>query len=192
MATKKLKLNFKPKLVLDFSPARCYMRERTHSYLWLREEFGEGVFLTLESGQVDLARASLVDGKYYIRLAGELEELVPIAYDFKQALEKYWESPLTKSPEAEAELATLLGRAPRKAVMATAKPKKVSVVKPVSGSPQVAGYTLTELCGELKLDPSDARKAIRDKVKKPGSRWEWVSKDCPEVLEVRAILKGLK
>ena len=68
------------------------------------------------------------------------------------------------------------------------KPEKRSK-KPASAPKDPAGYTLQALCAELKLDPTEVRKALRAaKVEKPGARWEWPNAEAAAA--VRAVLEA--
>jgi hypothetical protein len=113
-------------------------------------------------------------------------DLQTYAYDFVKAVRKFHESTLRRTPEAEREMRQVLGIPldthlddPRisgqgeleKAPRAERKAK-------ASGEPKAAaGFTLQELCAELKLDPTEARKTMRGaKIEKPGARWEWATR----------------
>lgn len=199
-------------------PTKVYMRDRTHTYLWLRDGHKYGYFLTMDSGTIEVARVDMVteviepevkaDKKAKIaakpavtkdvyRVWADREttwDLVPHAYDFKKAVEKYHTSLLGRTAAAEREMRAILGLAQLDADVADdtvigEPPKPVAgttgAVKglrepraerqPREPKPErVKGYTLQELCAELKKDPTEARKALRGaKVEKPGAQWEW-------------------
>lgn len=68
------------------------------------------------------------------------------------------------------------------------KPNRVRKVrKPGVPPPSREGLvTLAEICEELKIEPRDARKTLRNKVEKPDAGWAW---PADEAAKVKAILK---
>lgn len=170
-------LDFTPRtqrLIIDFTPPlpRCYLRGKTHTYIWLRDLPRAGVFLTMESGIIEVVKVPLVDGKYHVTKFrdGTLE---PIQYDLRKAIEVYAKSTLEKTPAARREIARIMGQEVEEEVeKAPQEPRGVRS--------EGAAVSLAELCAELGLEPSAARKKLRGKVEKPGSRWEWTN---PEDIE---------
>lgn len=68
------------------------------------------------------------------------------------------------------------------------KPNKVRKVRAPSAAPVSRDglITLAEICEELKMEPRDARKILRDKVEKPDAGWCWPPE---EAKKIKAILK---
>lgn len=68
------------------------------------------------------------------------------------------------------------------------KPNRVRKVrKPGVPPPSRDGLvTLADLCAELKIEPRDARKTLRNKVEKPDAGWAW---PADEAAKIRTILK---
>lgn len=188
-----MKLDFTPvrkKITLDFRH-RIFMRDRTHTYLWLRDGRSYGYFLTMDSGTIEVVKLEMANGTYRVYESGQkFWELEPFEkpYSFEKAVRMYWESTMGRTEKAEREMCDILGTEPgRKAIrdMDTPQPKRE---KPASAPKQPSGgaFSLAELCAEINMDPSDARKLLRGRVEKPGSKWEWPSKDAAS--GVRAIL----
>lgn len=178
-----MKINFRPTV---------YMRDRTHTYLWIRDEDYEGLFLTMDSGSITLERIPLTglkDDKIYTVYQDSKTtwELTPYRYDFLKALDKYHTSLLARTDEAEAEMAALLGVAPRPQVVThQPKPMRAAGAHP---EPLGRGYSLSQLCLELKMDPGEARQRLRKtKVQKPGGSWSWPNAEA--ALSVRKLLGG--
>lgn len=196
------------KIVVDFGPpaTQVWMRGKTHSYLWIRDEFAEGVFLTMDSGSISLVKLPMIvpenGGKehtYRVQYDREdFEDLTPIAYDFRKAVERYHTSLLARSTQAEAEMRVILGLEALKEgeTLPGAVPPPKRAPKPAKAPSEVrekqpGGYSLQTLCEELKLDPTEARKALRAaKAEKPGGRWEWPNAEAAAA--VRAILEKLQ
>lgn len=225
MPAKKIKIDFTPeapvaapavkpapvkktaagKLLLDFT-ARVWMRDKTHTYLWLRDGYKFGYFLTMDSGSIEIVKIDIftevlepevkADKKAKIaakpavtrdtyRVWHDREttfDLTPYAYDFKAAVQKYHESHLGRSAAAEREMREILGL-PQLADSVTDADLAVQPQerkRAPKGEPKpAAGYTLQQLCEELKLDPTEARKTLRGKkIEKPGARWEWATKEA--------------
>lgn len=214
----KIKLNFGPevkpaKLRLDFRPT-VYMRDRTHTYLWLRDGYKFGYFLTMDSGSITVSRVDIIeiidepevkaDKKLKITAKAAVVheayrvfeshenfwDLVPYDYDMLRAVQKYHSSPLGRSVAAEREMRTILGLPPLAESITDADLSPAAKSPKVPSEPRAsAGYTLQELCAELKLDPTEARKALRAaKIEKPGSRWEWPNAEAAAA--VRAVLEA--
>lgn len=209
-ARKALTKGTKPETTVrvEFRPT-VYMRDRTHTYLWLRDGYKFGYFLTMDSGMITVAKVDIVeetvtpevkaDKKLKIahkpavirevyRTWSDREtayDLTPHKYDFLKAVAKYHESTLRRTPEAEREMRGFLGL-PLDANLDDPRITGQGEVdlKPRERKPReqrepktAAGFTLQELCAELKLEPSEARKTLRGaKIEKPGARWEWASR----------------
>lgn len=187
-----MKIDFSPKRVLsiDFSP-RVFMRDRTHTYLFLREKKGKGQFLTMESGTIEIVRVPLEDGEYRVwkRNEGEVQDpkvtlifypLVPYEADPMRAINTYWASPLDKSPAAIRELRVLLGLPPSE--------EPEGYKERGSTSPKAAktstGASLADLCTELGIEGSAARKVLRkEQIEKPGDRWEWTDPEAAQKIK---------
>ena len=61
-------------------------------------------------------------------------------------------------------------------------PKGVRVPTPKSNS---GVYTLSQICEELEVSPSKARKALRSKrLKPPSGKWEWAENEVGQIKEV--------
>lgn len=111
------------------------------------------------------------------------------AKSLAEAVEVFEKSVLPKTPEAAREICRLLGK-PVKEREATVVRQEASA-RPAPAAKPVAGYSLAKLCEELKIDPFEARKALRAaKAKKPGGRWEWATKD--DAKDAIEILKKAK
>jgi len=175
---KTLKLNFAVRnpLVLDFSPPvpRCYVRDKTHTYIWLRDLKNVGLFLTMDSGSIEVVKARLEEGKY--RVNGHKEDLlIPIQYDLLEAIKIYHFSTLEKSVSAKKEIGQLLGLDTSGLKDPAESSEKKQPEKPSKELRKNGDFTLAGLCAELGIEPSVARKKLRGKVDKPGSRWEWAT-----------------
>lgn len=168
---------------LDFHQ-RTYMRDGTHSYLWLRDEEFEGVFLTMDSGEIEVVKVPR-DGEGQYRVAwgaGKVSVLTPYEPDnFERALWIYARSTLSKSEDAQHELSSWLGgnvpKPPRRKLKRAATESA-----PKSPRPSVAtgGLSLQDICQELGIEPSEARKALRKQFQKPGSSWAWATREAAE------------
>lgn len=173
------------KIYLNQRPI-VYMRDRTHTYLWIRDESEfVGLFLTMDTGTITLARVNIEDGVYRVYEDAEHSwDLVPYEYNPQKAFLKYQDSLLDRTPKAEAEMLAILalfpGPLPKPKVRLatvpqTAEPKARSVASKASGG----GYSLAQLCTEIGMDPSKARKILRNKkIEKPGGKWEWASAEA--------------
>lgn len=176
-------LDFTPqtqRLIIDFTPPlpRCYLRGKTHTYIWLRDKAQVGIFLTMEAGIIEVVKVPLVDGKYHVmRFKDSLLE--PIQYDLRKAVDVYAKSTLEKTPAARKEIARIMGQEVEE------EPEKAPQ-EPRAARSGGAAVSLAELCAELGLEPTAARKKLRGKVEKPGSRWEWT--DPEEIERVRGYL----
>jgi len=210
---KKLRLDFTPvkpvpktgKIRLDFRPL-VFMRDRTHSYLWVRDGRSYGYFLTIDSGSVELVKVDIeityerdeknkIIGETKVYRVYETKEkyfdLEPKNYDFRKALEKYHSSLLSRSNKAEREMRALLGLEPLELtdeegdVTPQSKPERAPKGEPKAA----AGYSLAALCAELKMEPGEARKILRSKkIEKPGGKWEWASPEA--AAHIRTALGG--
>lgn len=157
-----------------------FMRDRTHTYLMLTRADYSGRFLTIDRGLVEVVVLPLVDDKFWVGS----EELVPYAYDFLKAVEKYSTSTLQKTPEALAEIMALLEGRP--VVIHQPEPAAPAKVQKQASS---GGYSLADLCKEAGIDPGEARKKLRQaKVEKPGARWDWPN--AAAAASVLAVLKS--
>lgn len=167
---------------LNFRPV-VYMRDRTHTYLWLRDVKGKGVFLTMESGTIEVVKLNFSDDAYHVTHADIHWQLTPHQYDPILAFKKYHDSLLNKSEQAAEELAIILslepGPKPDKKVA-----EKLAIVQVPSKAKKervFGGYSLAEMCKELGIDPSEARKTLRNKrVEKPSGKWEWPNREAAE------------
>jgi hypothetical protein len=194
----------KQKIVVDFTPTatRVFMRRRTHTYLHLRDEDAEGLFLTMDSGTLSVVRLPIVIGEHHSVYRvwfnrEDYEDLEPFAYDFVEAVRKYHTSLLGRTAGAEREMRAILGLPELEESVTdadlAAKPveRKRSRKEPsVASEKPAGGYTLQALCAELGIDPTDARKHLRQqKVEKPGGRWEWASAEA--AAPVRTLLEAM-
>lgn len=194
------------KVVVDFTPTvtRVYSRRRTHFYLHLRDEAGEGLFLTMEPGSVTVVRCPLVipDGAhhavYRVTFGKEdFEDLEPRVYDFVEAVRKFHTSGLGRTAGAEREMRAILGLealsdAVSDADLAVSRPERKRAAKApsVASEKQAGGYTLQALCAELDIEPTEARKYLRQqKAEKPGGRWEWPSAEA--AASIRSMLETM-
>jgi len=200
------------KLLLDFR-CRVFMRDRTHTYLWLRDGRSYGYFLTLDPGSVTIVKVD-IETEYERDEKGKITketkvyrvyedkehfwDLVAYPYDFVKAVEKYHTSHLGRSAAAEREMRAILGLEALPADVTDEdlapdppEPDEKGTGKaPNKPAKAPGGYTLQSLCLELKLDPTEARKTLRSKkVEKPGGRWEWPSAEAAAA--VRAILSAV-
>lgn len=143
----------------------------------------------------------------------EAYDLEPYVYDFKQAVKNYHSSLLARTVAAEREMRRILdlppldsslsdesvigetpklGTKPTGAVKGLREPSQERQPKqPKEPKPErVKGYSLAQLCAELKVDPTEARKALRgSKVQKPGGTWEWASKEAAAA--ARAVIEKM-
>lgn len=189
-----MRLNFTKSITVDFTP-RVYVRDRTHTYLFLRERKEKGYFLTMDNGVVEVVKLPMEGGEFRVWKSneGEVEEKVariyhalkPVDYDLMKALRTYWDSTLEKTSAADRELRLLLG-------MQVQDPGDST---PSNGAKRVTnpdrGISLADLCLELDLEGSQARKILRTQgVEKPGDRWEWTDPD--QANSVKEILKNAK
>jgi len=166
---------------LDFHQ-RTYMRDGTHTYLWLRDEEFEGVFLTMDSGEIEVVKVPR-DGEGQYRVswgAGKVSVLTPYDPDnFEKALWVYARSTLSKSEDAKRELAAWIGgevpTPPRRKLKRKEAPKKEPRPSAATG-----GLSLGDICQELGIEPSEARKALRKQFQKPGSSWAWATREDAE------------
>ena len=196
---KTIRLDFTPpaqpkktgKIRLDFRPM-VYMRDRTHTYLWLRDGRAYGYFLTMDTGSITVEKVDIIteydrdeknkiiaERKVY-RVYQDKEtfyDLEPYPYDFQSALRKYYDSLLTRSNKAENEMRILLGLKPLEGVndQDDVSPQTKPARPPKAPQTDAGGgYTLVALCLELKMEPGEARKILRSKkIEKPGGKWEW-------------------
>lgn len=177
---------------INFRPI-VYMRDRTHTYLWLRDLGGCGQFLTMESGVIERVSLTLSGGVYHVTHNDARWELTPHPYDPIQAFKKYRDSFLERSEAAATELSVVLSLEPgpkpvrnqvEKPVAISTKPEKKARNSPIGG-----GYTLAQMCQELGIDPSDARKMLRNKkIEKPQGKWEWTNPEAAESVR-KALIK---
>jgi len=202
------------KIVIDFTPlaTRVFMRRRTHAYLHLRDEFGEGVFLTMDSEVspkgISVFRCPMVipEGAkhhtYRVQFKrDDFEDLEPFEYDFQKAVVKFHSSLLGRTAGAEREMRAILGleklqESVTDEDLAVERPEPKRARKGPSeakAKPQGAsgsGYTLQELCTELGIEPTEARKYLRQqKAEKPGGRWEWPSAEA--AASIRSMLETM-
>lgn len=185
-----MKINFRPTV---------YLRDRTHTYLWLRDEDESGIFLTLDSGVVEVVTIPIHwenrEGSYRVWVDKvTYDDLVPYDYPPIKAFKKYQDSLLERSEEAEAEMVAILALEPgftlaKRKIRGGTPP--ALVVKTRSKAPKTpgGGYSLAQLCAELGIDPSEARKTLRGaKIEKPGGKWEWPNAEA--AASVRKALGG--
>lgn len=198
------------KLVLDFTltDTRVFSRRRTHFYLLLREDELEGVFLTLEPGTLSVVGCPRVipegahHSVYRVWFGREdYEDLEPRAFDFVDSVRKWHDSPLGRTAEAEREMRKVLGLEALQESVSDAdlavepKRRKRARKGPSEGHAaprerQPGGYTLQTLCAELGIDPTAARKYLRQsKAEKPGGRWEWPSAEA--AASIKALLESM-
>lgn len=202
---KKLKLNFSAPgvLHLDFSP-RVFMRDKTRTYLLLRDGSKKSFFLTMEEGQIDVVQIPKEEGDYRVYKLNEGEvndknvkrvyhSLTPTNHDLLHAAQVYWNSTLTKTPRAERELRVILGmpvgaEIPEDGVETPVK-KKRSTGGTGKGTGGSGALDLAGICTELGLEPSKARKLLRGHMEKPQGGWQWQSLDA--ATQVKELLKNL-
>lgn len=198
------------KLVIDFTvtATRVYSRRRSHMYLHLRDEEGEGLFLTLEPGSVSVVRCPLIipDGAhhsvYRVQFGrDDFEDLEPRVYDFETAVRNWHSSQLGRTAGAEREMRAILGLEALEESVSDAdlavQPrerkrtrKEPSEARAEPRERQPGGYTLQSLCEELGIDPTEARKHLRrSNAQKPGGRWEWPSAEA--AASIRALLEAM-
>lgn len=185
-----MKLDFskaRPPIRVNFRPC-IYLRDRTHSYLWLRDIGEYGYFLTMDSGMIEVVKLEIINGSYRLyenkQSYWDLEPSQP--YPLEKAVRMYFESTLNRTESAQEEMLNILGLSvPKRSVMRPQnKPTKPVVTTVVTG----ANKSLSELCHEVGISPSDARKKLRGKIEKPGSRWEWSNGE--EISRVLSILRS--
>lgn len=211
MATKlKKRQKQTDKITVDFTPTltKVYSRRRTHFYLHLRDADGEGLFLTIEPGPISVVRCPLVipEGAHHsvYRVCfgkDDFEDLEPRVYDFTEAVRKWHDSQLGRTAGAEREMRRILGlkeleESVTDADLARERPepkrarKGPSEVKARTLGTSGSGYTLQELCTELGIDPTTARKYLRQaKAEKPGGRWEWPNPEA--AASIKTLLESM-
>ena len=180
-----MKLDFTPtrkKITIDFRH-RIFMRNGTHTYLWIRDGRSYGYFLTMDTGSIEVVKLEMNHGTYRVYKSGqEYWDLEPFEepYSFEKAVRMYWESTLGRSERAEREMCDILGTEPgRRAIRdmgSTPQPKREKLASAPKQPSE--GFSLVELCAEINVSPSDARKLLRGRVEKPGSKWEWPNKEA--------------
>lgn len=199
-------------MILTFRPC-VYMRDRTHSYLWIRDEHSIGIFLTMDTGNITVAKVEILNpeagGDPAYRVYEDREnfwDLTPMpGYNPMKAIQKYHESLLDRSSAAERIMRKLLDLPPLEGeeeaedpitpgprTKPTRKERKAAQAasggKPAKSSGG-GGYSLATLCEELKMDPAEARKILRNKkIEKPGGKWEWPN--AAAAASVRTALEG--
>jgi len=163
---------------LDFRP-RVYMRQRTHTYLFLRDGRSYGYFLTMESGSIEIVKLERQDNQgYQVRdYKGDMWDLVPLLGDFERAIRNYHESKLSRSIKADREIRTILGlELPKEESAGGAEEAQTRA--PKDSPSQKGSITLTQLCEGLKIEPGIARKILRGKMEKPGASWSWPNREA--------------
>ena len=161
------------KITMDFSP-RVFMEDKTHSYLLVEPGKNNDLFMRFGNGCIELVK---LGKSSTTRLA-----LVPQVYDYYRALEHYLNSQLSKTTRVERILKEQLGISTEGLVVAedeAEEPKKALKT-------QNHEYTLQELCTELNMNPTGARKVLRGRIEKPENGWKWTEK--ADVDLVRAVL----
>lgn len=164
---------------------RIYLRDRTHTYLWIKDTEYSGYFLTMESGTIELVKVAKEDDIYRVNAderVWTLEEHHPD--DFERALRIYHESTLEKSNKAKRVLEEFLGIADPSRREPVEERPELKLEAPVSG------LDLATICKDLGITPAAARKALRGKVQKPGSSWVWPSQEALE--PALAILRSVR
>lgn len=90
-------------------------------------------------------------------------------------------TPISVVSELEWERRILIGTQ-RVVIRVPDLPKRVRVPTPKSNSKV---YTLSQICEELGVPPSKARKALRSKrLKPPSGKWEWTENEVGQIKEV--------
>ena len=100
------------------------------------------------------------------------------------------DSPITVSQEIDWEKRQLLKEKPivvRAPTPTGGKPREREWAE-TRGKEPSTDYTLADLCGEIGMDPSKARKLLRAKGKKPpDGAWKWPNKEAAK--SIRRFLK---
>lgn len=105
-----------------------------------------------------------------------------------QALKSFWASRLPKSNAAIRELCRLLDMPVPEVAPEVKARRKAAGERLKAAKPARVGFTIQQLCEKLKIEPSDARKALRKaKVEKPEAGWVW-----PTEAEAMAVWKSVK
>lgn len=100
------------------------------------------------------------------------------------------DSPITVSREIDWEKRQLLKENPIvvKAPTPTGRKPRERKRAETRGKEPSPDYTLADLCGEIGMDPSKARKLLRAKGKKPSDgAWKWPNKEAAK--SIRRFLK---
>lgn len=100
------------------------------------------------------------------------------------------DSPITVSQEIDWEKRQLLKEKPIvvKAPTPTGRKPRKGERAETRGKEPFIDYTLADLCGEIGMDPSKARKLLRAKGKKPpDGAWKWPNKEAAK--SIRRFLK---
>lgn len=162
---------------LDFS-SHVYLRNRTHAYLKVQDNpNGSGSFLTMETGKIEITTVGKEENTYVVHMDGVNWPLAIYPYDFMKALEKFESSTLDRSAKAEAVMKALRTGGPLPHISGRRIKKKKTRTAQKKPSPTGQEITLAEICEELGTTPGEARKRLRGKVEKPGSRWVWSSRE---------------
>lgn len=159
------------------------------AFVPVKEIDGAMHYLTIEGGQIDVVAVKPDDPRRrrWINYEGGSSRA--------DAAVMYKNSFLQKTPAAARAIGYLTGdgdypgEAPKKSEDGTLpKEGRKRTVSTLGGS----GYSLAQICQELKLDAVEVRKTLRaEKVQKPGARWEWPTKEAAK--DVIALLsKGAK
>lgn len=154
--------------------------QSTHTFIKVGDKF-----LSMVKGHIGLYRLQEEDGVYF----WEGEPLQPLDYKRKDAVRKYHTSTLSRTHAADQAIRGVLGEEEGAGRVVDA-PRERKSQKKTPPQKKADGYSLASICQELGVSPSEARKELRrQKIKKPGSRWEWT--DAEERDNIVNMLKEL-
>lgn len=105
-------------------------------------------------------------------------------FSLRQCVEKYWE--LYKDFTWRSEAKRIAYGIMKKRVVELNFDDRKSPRKGYVKKDRTGFVSLVEICSELKLDPVETRKHLRNHMKKPGGRWEW------PLAEKESIMKKIK
>lgn len=158
--------------------------EGTRHFVLVKEGRDYDHYLTLE------------EGAYKVVKVGKESEVRkrwrPYNYTPAEAARIAEKSFLPKTADAARAICQLQGKpvAAETPTTPTSEGEKPTTRKRTVSAGGGTGYSLAQMCEELSIEPFDARKLLREKkVQKPGSRWEWPTKDAAKDV-IKLLTKG--
>lgn len=176
----------------------CYLLNKCHGYLWVRDSKSYGLFLTItEDSIIDLVKVTRVDSEYRVYYSTDKYDLlIGYPYDFYNGIRIYSESTLEKSPRAEPEISRFLSvKRAHPGVphgVNRNRPNLISNTPPsYTKTPTDSGkiIALSELCTDLGISETVARSILRKTTAKPAGGWKWKKS---EIDLIRSVLTTKK